>query len=149
MFNFLLQITYPKITKIGDKKVLQALLGYTVVRVCKGLADFRISQKVIIHIFFIRKSNDLIFFGQKINYSYFFCVQKSFKKFNMARFEPASSCSSHHRSIYIIQYYMPNTNSHPSPQLINEHSGIQYCGNRNVCFRSQGKKSMFNYKQFC
>ena len=27
MFNFLLQITYPKITKIGDKKVLQALLG--------------------------------------------------------------------------------------------------------------------------
>ena len=28
MFNFLLQITYPKFTKIGDKKVLQALVGY-------------------------------------------------------------------------------------------------------------------------
>ena len=28
MFIFLLKITYPKFTKIGDKKVLQALLGY-------------------------------------------------------------------------------------------------------------------------
>ena len=31
-------------------------------------------------------------------------------------------------------------NSHPFPQLITEHSGIQHCRNRNACDKSQRKE---------
>ena len=46
-----------------------------------------------------------------------------------------------------LLYLLPN--SYPFPQLITEHSNIQHYSNRNVCDRSQRKKSLFNHKQFC
>ena len=44
-------------------------------------------------------------------------------------------------------YLMPN--SHPFSQLITEYSVIQYYSYRNICDRSQRKKSLINHKQFC
>ena len=61
----------------------------------------------------------------------------------MVGFETASSYYKHHCSIYVLP------NSHPFPQLITEHSVLQQFSTRNVCDRSQRKKSLFNHKQFC
>ena len=78
MFNFLLQITYPKITKIGDKKVLQALLGYAThflaapgcalldkTQHCSGL-NWEYNFKNSFHIFYAK----IYKFAQKISFKF-------------------------------------------------------------------------------
>ena len=56
----------------------------------------------------------------------------------MVGFKPDCS-SARAPNTTVLLYLLPN--SHPFPQLITEHSGTQHCRNRNVCDRSQGKKS--------